>query len=52
MSELRGVSIIVANYNNERFLVVAIDSALSQEYLWAIGEADPSSQVVAAAAAV
>ena len=45
-------AIIVVNYNNQRFLAVAIDGALSQEYLWAIGEADTPSQVVAAAPAV
>jgi glycosyltransferase involved in cell wall biosynthesis len=32
MSEPLGVSIIVVNYNNERFLAAAIDSALGQEY--------------------
>jgi glycosyltransferase involved in cell wall biosynthesis len=30
--ELLGVSIIVVNYNNERFLTTAIDSALGQDY--------------------
>ena len=49
MSEPRGVSIIVVNYNNERFLAAAIDSALGQEYLRAIGEADPPSQAAAPA---
>ena len=33
MSEPWGVSIIVVNYNNDRFLTVAIDSAFGQEYL-------------------
>jgi Glycosyl transferase family 2 len=32
MSELLGVSIIVVNYNNERFLAAAIDSALCQDH--------------------
>src|SRR5215472_1501042 len=32
MSELWGVSIIVVNYNNERFLTAAIDSALGQDH--------------------
>lgn len=32
MTELRGVSIIVVNYNNERFLAAAIDSALGQNH--------------------
>ncbi len=32
MSEPYGVSIIVVNYNNERFLAAAIDSALGQNY--------------------
>jgi glycosyltransferase involved in cell wall biosynthesis len=32
MSEPRGVSIIVVNYNNERFLAAAIDSALGQNH--------------------
>lgn len=32
MSELRGVSIIVVNYNNGRFLAAAIDSALGQNH--------------------
>ena len=32
MSEPRGVSIIVVNYNNAEFLAAAIDSALGQEY--------------------
>ena len=32
MSELLGVSIIVVNYNNERFLAAAIDSALGQNH--------------------
>src|SRR5215813_3051367 len=32
MSESRGVSIIVVNYNNERFLAAAIDSALAQDH--------------------
>jgi len=32
MSELPGVSIIVVNYNNERFLATAIDSALCQSH--------------------
>jgi glycosyltransferase involved in cell wall biosynthesis len=32
MSEPRGVSIIVVNYNNTEFLAAAIDSALGQEY--------------------
>ena len=36
MSEPRGVSVIVVNYNNERFLAAAIDSALGQNHpLWA-----------------
>ena len=36
MSESRGVSITIVNYNNERFLASAIDSALGQDYpaLW------------------
>src|SRR5438105_1788354 len=32
MSGPLGVSIIVVNYNNERFLAAAIDSALNQDY--------------------
>jgi glycosyltransferase involved in cell wall biosynthesis len=32
MSEPRGASIIVVNYNNERFLAAAIDSALGQNH--------------------
>src|SRR5215472_17344361 len=32
MSEPLGVSIIVVNYNNERFLAAAIDSALAQDH--------------------
>ena len=32
MSEPRGVSIIVVNYNNARFLAAAIDSALGQDH--------------------
>jgi hypothetical protein len=32
VSELCGVSIIVVNYNNERFLAAAIESALDQKY--------------------
>ena len=32
MSEPLGVSIIVVNYNNERFLAAAIDSALGQDH--------------------
>ena len=32
MSEPRGVSVIVVNYNNERFLAAAIDSALGQNH--------------------
>ena len=32
MTEPLGVSIVVVNYNNERFLAAAIDSALSQDY--------------------
>ncbi len=52
MSEQWGVSIIVVNYNNEGFLAVTIGSALGQEYLRAIGEADPLSQVAAAAPAI
>ena len=32
MSEALGVSIIVVNYNNERFLPAAIDSALGQSH--------------------
>jgi glycosyltransferase involved in cell wall biosynthesis len=32
MTEPLGVSIVVVNYNNERFLAAAIDSALSQNY--------------------
>ena len=32
MSDLAGVSIIVVNYNNERFLAAAIDSALAQDH--------------------
>jgi len=32
MSKLLGVSIIVVNYNNERFLAAAIDSALAQDH--------------------
>jgi hypothetical protein len=32
MSEPRGVSIIVVNFNNERFLAAAIDSALGQNH--------------------
>jgi hypothetical protein len=32
MSDPWGVSIIVVNYNNERFLTAAIDSALSQDH--------------------
>jgi glycosyltransferase involved in cell wall biosynthesis len=32
MSEPQGVSIIVVNYNNERFLAAAIDSALGQDH--------------------
>ncbi len=44
MSEPRGVSIIVVNYNNTEFLAAAIDSA--------IGEADTPSRVVAAAPSV
>ena len=50
MSEWWGVSIIVVNYNNARFLAVAIDSALGQEYLRAMGKADASSLVAAAPA--
>jgi glycosyltransferase involved in cell wall biosynthesis len=32
MSEQLGVSIIIVNYNNDRFLTAAIDSAFSQDY--------------------
>jgi glycosyltransferase involved in cell wall biosynthesis len=32
MSETRGVSIVIVNYNNEQFLAAAIDSALAQEH--------------------
>jgi len=32
MSEQRGVSIVIVNYNNGRFLATAIDSALNQDY--------------------
>jgi glycosyltransferase involved in cell wall biosynthesis len=32
MTEPLGVSIVVVNYNNKRFLAAAIDSALSQDY--------------------
>src|SRR3974377_2049043 len=32
MSELRGVSVIVVNYNNAEFLATAIDSALGQSH--------------------
>jgi glycosyltransferase involved in cell wall biosynthesis len=32
MTELLGVSIVITNYNNERFLAAAIDSALGQDH--------------------
>ena len=32
VSECRGVSIIVVNYNNAQFLAAAVDSALAQDY--------------------
>jgi Glycosyl transferase family 2 len=32
MSQPRGVSIVIVNYNNEQFLAAAIDSALAQEH--------------------
>jgi len=32
IGEALGVSIIVVNYNNDRFLAVAIDSALAQDH--------------------
>lgn len=32
MSERLGVSIVIVNYNNERFLGAAIDSALGQDH--------------------
>jgi glycosyltransferase involved in cell wall biosynthesis len=32
MSETRGVSIVIVNYNNGQFLTAAIDSALAQEH--------------------
>ena len=49
MSDTRGVSIIVVNYNNERFLAVRSMGALSQEYPQTIAEADTPLQVAAPA---